>query len=37
VFYDFLKSKIAKQNLGADLGALRDIVNIFLKEFKVSG
>lgn len=37
VFYDFLKSKIAKQNLGADLGALRDIVNIFLKEFKASG
>ena len=37
VFYDFLKSKIAKRNLGADLGALRDIVNIFLKEFKVSG
>lgn len=37
VFYDFLKSKIAKRNLGSDLGALRDIVNIFLKEFKASG
>lgn len=37
VFYDFLKSKIAKRNLGADLGALRGVVNIFLKEFKVSG
>jgi hypothetical protein len=37
VFYDFLKSKITKRNLGADLGALRCVVNIFLKEFKVSG